>query len=220
MNLFHHDLGRVGADEAIRQRQYHIRLVARLQRFDAPARGLLDCEDGRQHGRDEDREVRGAGSSGDRERLAGGIRYQSTAATAVTTSAPPSSRMGRADPARKGPAGSRRRFAFRRDDVNVDALGLAHDAVDDGPLGEFGPSRPVARAEHDLRRVLGGRERDQAGRHVVADHAMPASAELFEQSLLATEQFGLGVRESVAAHHVRGDQIALGATRHPRGPDG
>ena len=87
-------------------------------------------------------------------------------------------------PRRKGLLGLGR---LVRDDVHVDRAREPNDPVDDRPAQQLAQARSPARAEHELRAVLGPGEVDERGRDVGRDDLVVLAAEVGEQLLVAHE---------------------------------
>ena len=87
------------------------------------------------------------------------------------------------------------------------------------PAQQVRPARLAARAEHDLRRVLGAGELHQRAGDVGAGDLVVLAAELLEQLAVARSSASpVGAAQPVGRPHVHAEQLAAGARRHARRP--
>ena len=84
------------------------------------------------------------------------------------------------------------------------------------PRDELGPTRSAARAEHQLRAVLGARELGERGRDIGRDHLVELAAEVGEERAVPLQVLGLRSGEAVGGRDVEAEELTVGTLGHAR----
>ncbi len=100
-----------------------------------------------------------------------------------------------------------------RDDVDVDVARLGDDDLADAGVGERRQPAAPARADQDLRRVLGPREVEDRGRGVVADDGVERAAHVLGHGVQPVQPVGIHLHEPVAAGDVERQPLAAAGAR-------
>ena len=101
--------------------------------------------------------------------------------------------------------------------MHVDRDRESHRAIDDRAAYELGPPRSPARAEDELRAVLGARELGERGRDIARHDFVELAAEIGEQLAVPLQVLRLGSREAVRGRDVQPEELSVRALGHARG---